>query len=97
MQLPKEIDILGLIYQVNEVDVVNKFIPRNGEIDFQNQIITIDKNLSDDKKCIVLLHEIIHGELEALGIDEICDNENVIQSLASTLYHTFKHLNIISS
>ena len=43
MKLPTEVDIVGLIYQVQEVDVVNKTIPRNGEIDFQRQIITIDK------------------------------------------------------
>ena len=97
VKLPKEVDILGLVYEVKEVDVVNKCIPRNGEIDFQKQLITIDKWLSDDKKYIVLLHEIIHGEMEALGIEGICDNENVVQSLASSLYHTFKHLNITSS
>ena len=97
MKLPTEVDIVGLIYQVQEVDVVNKTIPRNGEIDFQRQIITIDKELSDDRKKIVLLHEIIHAEPEALGLESICDDENAVQSLAVALYHTFKHLNLTFS
>lgn len=94
MKLPKEIDIMGIIYEVEEVEVVNKMIPRNGEIDFQEQKIRLDKNLLDDRKMVTLLHEVIHGEMEALGFDELCDNENVVQSLAVALYHTFKHLTI---
>lgn len=92
MELPKSVDIMGLIYRVEEVDIVNKFIPRNGEIDFQNQVIRIDKGLTEDRKAVVLIHEVLHGELEALGLSEICDNENMVQSLAIALYHTIKHL-----
>jgi hypothetical protein len=96
MELPKTVDIMGLIYRVEEVDIVNKFTPRNGEIDFQSQIIKIDKGLTEDRKAVVLIHEVLHGELEALGLSEISDNENMVQSLAIALYHTIKHL-IISS
>lgn len=96
MELPKSVDIMGLIYSIEEVDVVNKMIPRNGEINFQDQTIKIDKELTDDRKAIVLVHEVIHGELEALGIEDFYNNENVVQSLAIALYHTFKPL-IISS
>lgn len=92
MELPKSVDIMGLIYSVEEVDIVNKFFPRNGEIDFQSQIIKIDKGLTEDRKAVVLIHEVLHGELEALGLSEISDNENMVQSLAIALYHTIKHL-----
>ena len=43
------------------------------------------------------MHEIIHAETEALGLESICDDENAVQSLAVALYHTFKHLNLTFS
>lgn len=87
MKLPKSINILGVTYKIKEVKVVNKHTPRNGEINFCNQTIKIDKSLPDDKKRQVLLHEILHGICELLGMDDIGDDEHVIQSLATALHH----------
>lgn len=89
------INILGLTYQVNEVAVVNKGNPRQGEINFMEQVIRIDSSMLADRKNIVLLHEIIHGICEQLGLDEIGDNEHTVQSLASAL-HQVLHDNAIS-
>ena len=41
----KEINILGMKYRIEEVDCVNKFEPRKGEIDFMTNEIRIDKSL----------------------------------------------------
>jgi hypothetical protein len=89
MNQNKQVNILGLTYSIEEVDVVNKMIPRQGEIDFVSQTIKIDKEMSEDRKNIVLLHEVIHGICEQLGFDEVGDNERVVQGLAVALYQVF--------
>jgi ssRNA-specific RNase YbeY (16S rRNA maturation enzyme) len=86
----KSIDVLGLSYEVLELPVVNKTTPRWGEIDFEAQIIRIDAALSDDRKGLTLLHELLHGVCEALGYDEISDDEQKIQGIASALYLSLK-------
>ncbi len=87
MKLPEKINILGLTYAVMEVDVVDKMKPSNGEIDFQTQTIKIDKELSQEKKEQVFMHELLHGILESLGLDALNSDENVVQSISATLYH----------
>ena len=84
------IDILGLRYQVNYVDCVNKEDPRKGEINFLTNEIRIDRTMPKDLQEQTLLHEVIHAIGDALGIDELVNNENTVQSLASALYCTFK-------
>jgi Zn-dependent peptidase ImmA (M78 family) len=86
----KKISILGLTYRVNEVEVVNKNIPRNGEINFIEQVIKIDKTLSEERKQITLLHEIIHGICEQLQFNEIGDNEQMVQGFALALHQILK-------
>lgn len=93
----KNIRILGLSYEIQEVEVVNKGVPRAGEIDFLGQVIKIDKSLSDDRKQITLLHEVIHGICEQLQFDEVGDNEQVVQGLAVALHQILKDGFAISS
>ena len=59
-------------YEVQEVECVNKYETRNGEIDHIQRVIKIDKGLKDDDKREVLLHEIIHGleEFMVLNLEE---------------------------
>ena len=77
--------ILGIIYQVQEVDYISKENLVLGQIDYINQTIQIDKSLSKEKKTQVLIHEILHGICEELGLDEINDNEQAIQGIACAL------------
>ena len=86
----KQINILGLTYEIHEVDVVNKSIPRAGEINFVEQVIKIDQTLSKDRKNVTLLHEIIHGICEQLHLNEIGDNEQMVQGLAVALHQILK-------
>lgn len=58
---------------------------RWAEIDFPNQIIRIDRSISDPQRDMRLLHEIIHGVLEQCGIT--WQNESVIQTIACGLYN----------
>lgn len=59
-------------YCVDEVECVNKFEPRKGEIDFYDRVIRIDKGMSELDKIETLIHEAIHGldEFMQIGLDE---------------------------
>lgn len=85
--LPEKISILGLVYDVREVEVVDKSNPCYGEINYQDQVIKIDKGLTSERKGMVLMHEVLHGVLEAIGQNELNNDENAVQSIASALYH----------
>ena len=85
-----QIKILGIEYKLEEVEQVNKNQRLFGEIDFVNQTIKIEKDLNEDRKKQVLLHEILHGICEQLGIEEINNNETLIQSISSALYQVLK-------
>lgn len=93
----KEINILGMTYRIEEVDCVNKFEPRKGEIDFMTNEIRIDKSLPIDLKEQVLTHEILHAVFDLLGMDELCEDENKVQSLATALHQVFSEQPIFSS
>ncbi len=92
-----EINILGLIYRVEEVEVVNKYEPRKGEINYLTNVIKIDKSMPEDLKNQVLMHEILHGIFDLLGLDELSEDENKVQSIATALHQVFTTQAIFSS
>jgi hypothetical protein len=55
-------------YDVIEVECVNKYEPRKGEIDYFSRQIRIDRDMTVEDKTETLLHEIIHGLDEFMGI-----------------------------
>lgn len=87
MKIPKQINILGLTYAVEEVEVVSKGELLLGQINYLEQTIRIDKSLSEDRKGQVFMHELLHGILEGLGMAELNENENALQSIAAAMYH----------
>lgn len=80
------INILGIPYKVEEVECVNKHEPCQGEIDFEQCEIRIDKSLPTDLKNQVLMHELIHGILELLGYKAENEDEQKVQGLATALH-----------
>lgn len=94
--MERTINILGIPYEVREVECVNKGEPRKGEIDFVNCEIRIDKDMPQELKEQVLMHEILHAICDLQGFYEIGENENVVQGLATALHHTFKSQVIFS-
>jgi hypothetical protein len=83
------VNILGLTYAIESSLCISKDEYLLGRIDFIEQRIQIDAGLSDEKRRVVLLHEIIHGILEANGFAEENQNEHLIQSLATALVQVF--------
>ncbi len=84
--IPTQINILGLTYSVNEVEVVNKYEPLKGQIDYIKDEILIDKTLNSDAKMQTFIHEVLHGILEGLGLYELNENETLVQSLSTALH-----------
>lgn len=93
----KEINILGVLYMVSEVDTVNKTEPRRGEINFLTNEIKIDKNMPKSLKEQVLMHEILHATFDLLGLDELAEDENKVQNIATALHQIFTAQSIFSS
>ena len=95
--MPSKINILGVTYTVNEVDTVNKTDPRRGEINYLTSEIRIDRNMPKTLKEQVLMHEILHATFDLLGLDELAEDENKVQSIATALHQIFTAQTIFSS
>jgi len=90
--MPREVTILGLKYKVELVEVVSKYLPRIGEINYIEQVIRIDSTLSEERKQQTLLHEILHGICEQLGLDEINNDEKAISAISIALHQVMTEL-----
>ncbi|WP_339063579.1 hypothetical protein [Tepidibacillus marianensis] len=64
----KKVKIGCFVYDVQEVKSVNKYEPRKGEIDYFERVIKIDEDMCEQDKKETLIHEIIHGIDEFMGI-----------------------------
>lgn len=93
----QKVKIMATEYEVVEVDQIDKYERLLGQINYSEQTIKIDKGISEDLKMETLLHEILHGVLEKLGLNDINDNEQKVQSIATTLYLVLKENNLITS
>jgi hypothetical protein len=93
----KKMKILATEYDVEEVEQIDKYTRLLGQIQYTEQKIKIDKNISEDMKQEVLIHEILHGILEKLGYTQLNDDEQKVQSIASTMYLVLKENKIITS
>lgn len=71
----KRINILGVVYEIEEVEVVNKCEPRRGEINYLTCKIKLDKNMPLTLKEQVLTHEILHAVFDLLGLDKLAEDE----------------------
>lgn len=92
----KTVKILATEYRVEEVEQIDKYQRLLGQIEYTEQVIKIDKNISEDMKKETLIHEIIHGILEKLGYEELNEDEQKVHSIASTMYLVLKENKLIS-
>lgn len=91
MKLPKTVNILGLTYEVQVVEVVDRHDALWGKIDYEAQVIKIDASISDERKHQVFMHELLHGVLSALGFDRLNEDESAVQSISAALYHALSN------
>ena len=83
------INILGQVYTIHQVPCVDKECLSKGQINYMTHEILIDEGMPEDLKEQTLLHEVLHGVCDALGMEELNANENAIQSLATALHCIF--------
>ena len=62
-----------------------------GRIDYDTATILIDDAVADYAKNVSLLHEIVHGILDARGFYEESSDEELVEQVARCLYSTLLH------
>ncbi len=94
----KEIKIMGIPFKIVEKAVVCKGDGgfTRGVINFNNDTIEIDEELSPERKKQVLIHEIIHAIFDLIGDEELTKDERTVQSLSSALCCVIKENDLFS-
>ena len=88
--MTKAVRILGLDYEIEEVECVSKEELRKGEINFLINRIRIDKSMPEDLKKQVLIHEMMHAIFDLLGFEDLYTDENKVQSIATALHQVIR-------
>lgn len=92
MKIPESIRIAGIEYKVVLMPhLMHGATAAYGHIDFENSIISLSDTFGTEhqKRCTILLHEILHGIREANGL-EIEDEERVVDMFAKGLYQVLQ-------
>lgn len=84
-----KINILGVEYTVEEVEVVNKEEPRRGEVNLLTNTIKLDKEMPLSLKNQTLMHEILHAVFDLLGMDDLGNDESKVQAIAVAIHYIF--------
>lgn len=86
MQVPEQVNILGIEYVVRSDALVHE----NGYIDPAKQEIVLADWLSEEKREQTFLHELVHGILDQLSYEDLYENERLVQGLAVGLHQALK-------
>ena len=78
-----------VLYSKEPIIVDNKTC--YGRIDYDTATILIDDDVADYTKNVSLVHEIIHGILDARGFYEESADEDFVEQVARCLYSTLLH------
>lgn len=85
-----QVEILGVDYEIKELDIVDENPNVLGQIVYQKQEIQIKKSLLKDMKNSTIIHEIVHGILFHSGKQELNEKEDLVESLSSSIYQVLK-------
>ena len=85
-----QVEILGVNYEIKELDIVDENPNVLGQIVYQKQGIQIKKPLLKDMKNSTIIHEIVHGILFHSGKQELNEKEDLVESLSSSIYQVLK-------
>lgn len=92
MKIPESVRIAGVEYAVRSEPHLNDGVSMAyGFIDYEKSEILLSDTIavSHQRKCIVLLHEILHGIREANGM-EVENEEEVVEMFAKGLYQVLQ-------
>lgn len=85
-----QVEILGVNYEIKELDIIDENPDVLGQIIYQKQQIEIKKSLKKDMKNTTIIHEMIHGILFHSGKQELNEKEDLVESLSSSIYQVLK-------
>ncbi len=85
-----QVEILGVNYEIKELDIIDENPNVLGQIVYQKQEIQIKKPLLKDMKNSTIIHEIVHGILFHSGKQELNEKEDLVESLSSSIYQVLK-------
>lgn len=91
-----DIKVLGTTYKIKEVELINNNPYQAGEVDYMQRIISIKKGMCNEAKTSYLMHEIMHSILHQLGLEELNENEQLIDQLATGILQVFKENDIVN-
>lgn len=86
MQIPKTIKILGMNYEIKEVDYIERERNLVGRFDEEMQEIRIRKDISEQFKEQTLIHELVHGILVSMGKLELHEDEVFVTNFSNILH-----------
>lgn len=92
MKIPESIRIAGIEYTVRDEPNLNDGASlAYGFINYETSEILLSStiNMSHQRRCVTLLHEILHGIREANGM-EIEDEEEIVDMFAKGLYQVLQ-------
>lgn len=88
-KIPRSVTILGRKYKVKLVNGIKfgeKFAA--GLVDFDQKIILLDKNQSEEELLVTIAHESYHIALNTVGFDQ-CMTEAEVESHCQVFANTF--------
>lgn len=83
------INICGIDHKIIECEDNFDTDMHLGQIDYSKAIIKINKDLPPQMKDEAICHEVMHGIFLHLGYQELADNEQLVQALATAVNQAF--------
>lgn len=85
-----KVNICGMSHEVIEVEDNFDAMLNMGMIEFSNQRIKINKNMSNSMKDEALCHEMVHGILVHIGRQDLSTDETLVQALGNAIWQGFE-------
>lgn len=91
-KIPNTFDVLGRHWKVEfKKDLYKESEPILGKVDYSENIIYIQEPTEEylllpDNLFGIFLHELMHIIFYSLGLDEECDDESLVESIAGCLH-----------
>lgn len=86
MNLPKKINIKGKEYKIIQInDISLNGEPAHGLVDYDKQIILIEKSASNESKLSTLIHELCHAVWYEIGLKQTSLTQDLEELLAENV------------
>jgi hypothetical protein len=88
---PKEIEVGGQVFKIIHTEDLRKMAGAFGQAHLMTGEIYLDtKGTPNDTQAITYYHELMHVIFDTLGEKEMCQNEELVDSVANLLWQSIK-------